>query len=171
MNYAHWHLMMNHFPILGMVFGVILWVIAMRTNQPLLYRTALGWFIALAVLALPVYFTGQNSHEILHGLPGITDDVIDIHEQWGTYTLIVSLMTGILALIGFIQLKKSEQLSSVLKSLIPFLVIVTAGIAFYTGHLGGQIRHTEIRPGFVPTQETTEDEEHKEQHGKQSHHH
>lgn len=170
MNYAHWHIMLNHFPIIGMLFNVILWLVAVRTNQPMLYRTALGWFIGLAILTIPVYVTGQNGHEILHGLPGVTHDVIDIHEQWGTYTLVASLTTGILALIGLIQFRRANQLPPLSKALILLLSLMTAGIAFYTGHLGGQIRHTEIRPGFVPVQET-EAEESAEEHQHGEHHH
>lgn len=174
MNYPHWHIMLNHIPIIGMISGAILWFLAMRTNQAILYKTALGWVIVSAAIAIPVYLTGQNSHELLHGLPGISHEIIDVHERWGTYTLFVSVITGILAVFGFVQLKKLGQLSSTWKVIISLLVVVLSGIAGYTGHLGGLIRHTEIRPGFVPTQEGVEEEgenHHKNEQGEHEHHH
>jgi len=157
-----------------MISGAILWFLALRTHQAILYKTALGWIAVSAAITFPVFFTGQNSHELLHGLPGLSHNIIDTHEQWGTYTLAVSIVTGILALSGLFQLKKSDKLSPFLKGLITLFVVVISGIAGYTGHLGGQIRHTEIRPGFIPVQEQTENSEHhhhhhdeKEQGGKQ----
>jgi hypothetical protein len=39
--------------------------------------------------------------------------------------------------------------------------VVSAGLMAYTGLLGGQIRHTEIRPGFVaPPRDAGEEGEH-----------
>ncbi|HEY1023335.1 MAG TPA: hypothetical protein VGE06_13540, partial [Flavisolibacter sp.] len=38
-----------------------------------------------------------------------------------------------------------------LRPLVLLLALVTVGIMVVTAHLGGQVRHTEIRPGFTNT--------------------
>ena len=70
-NNAHWHLMLNHFPVIGMFLGLVLWGIALSLDIPQLYQTTLVWIMAMGAITILVYLTGTNSHELIHGLPGV----------------------------------------------------------------------------------------------------
>jgi asparagine N-glycosylation enzyme membrane subunit Stt3 len=59
MNWAHIHLSLNHLPVVGTFFGVLLLLLALLRKSEELKRVSLGVFVLTALLALPVYFTGE----------------------------------------------------------------------------------------------------------------
>jgi hypothetical protein len=147
MNAAHWHLMLNHFPVTGLLLGLLLWGLAFKVKRPELDRLLGIWFLAMGILIIPVYVTGLNSHDILHDLPGISHEQIETHEHWGRYTLFAMLAVSLLSVMSLIRQKP------IIQRIFPILVLVAFGLAFYTSHLGGFIRHPEIQPGFAPSGE------------------
>jgi hypothetical protein len=147
MNAAHWHVMLNHFPVTGLLLGLLLWGLALKTKRPELDRLLWFWFLMMGVLVVPVYLTGLNSHEVLHDLPGISHAQIDLHEEWGRYTLFALLALAGLSVVAIIRPRP------IIQKVFPALVLVTFGVALYTSHLGGLIRHPEIQPDFVPSSE------------------
>ncbi|MBY0451247.1 MAG: hypothetical protein K2X01_11545 [Cyanobacteria bacterium] len=153
-NNTHWHLMLNHFPVIGMILGLVLWGMALSLDIPQLYQTTLVWIMAMGAITILVYLTGTNSHELIHGLPGVRHEFIDTHQQWGTYSLSALLLASLTALVSLIMMQRAGgSLSRFWKQCIFLTVLVSVGLTFYTAHLGGLIRHTEIRPGFTPAQE------------------
>ena len=59
MNQVHLHLLMNHLPILGVPFGLLLLCAGMLRQSDELKKAALLTFVVAALLAVPVYFTGE----------------------------------------------------------------------------------------------------------------
>ncbi len=144
MNAAHWHLMMNHFPVTGLLLGLLLWGLAFKTKRPELDRLVWIWFLLMGLLVGPVYLTGVSSHDMLHDVPGYAHDAIEAHEDWGKYTLFVLLGLSVMAVIGLIRK------TTWIQRIFPLIVLAGFAVALYTSHLGGLIRHPEIEPGFVP---------------------
>lgn len=169
MNQAHWHLMLNHFPVTGTLFGIVIWLSGWRLKEGSMQRVALGWMILMGLITIPVYLTGQNAHEIIHDMPGVSHDIIDQHAQWALYALIAIEASALLALIGLWKHRPfSREISHLWKGAILIAAFLGFAFAFYTAHLGGQIRHTETRPGFVPPVPDEAHEHHAEEH---EHHH
>ncbi len=65
MNLAHLHLLLNHFPTVGMILGLAIFLAALLWNSDHLKRTSLGVFLAIALIAMPTYMTGNAAQEIL----------------------------------------------------------------------------------------------------------
>ena len=63
MNAAHAHLMLNHVPVLGVVFGVLLLVTAMVRKSDELFKTSLVAFAICAAVGVPVYLTGERRRQ------------------------------------------------------------------------------------------------------------
>ena len=55
MNWAHVHLLINHIPVLGTLFGTLLLVFGIVKKNEEIKRVSLGIFVIIAVAALPVY--------------------------------------------------------------------------------------------------------------------
>jgi beta-lactamase regulating signal transducer with metallopeptidase domain len=72
MNWAHIHLLLNHVPVLGTIFGLALLGYAVLKRSEALKRAALGVFVAVALLALPVYFTGEPAEEAVQSAAGVS---------------------------------------------------------------------------------------------------
>jgi hypothetical protein len=81
MNWAHVHLMLSHLPVVGTIFGLLLLLLAQLRKSEELKRVSLGIFVLTALLALPVYFTGEPAEKVVEHLPGVTEPLIEEHEN------------------------------------------------------------------------------------------
>ena len=59
MNLAHVHLLLNHLPPLGVLFGFLLLAAAVARKSGELVRASLVTFVLAALLAVPTYYTGE----------------------------------------------------------------------------------------------------------------
>jgi uncharacterized membrane protein len=148
MNFAQVHLLLNHFPILGSIFGIALLLVAILRKSEELKRVTLGAFIVFALLALPVYFSGEPAEKVIENFPGVTENVIHPHEVFAKYALIGIEILGVLSLVGWLAFRRSKAIPSGFVAAVFILSLVVAGLMVWTGHLGGMIRHTETRGGY-----------------------
>ncbi len=54
MNYAHVHLLLNHLPVVGALFGLLLLVVAILHNSGELKKAGLWIFVILALISIPI---------------------------------------------------------------------------------------------------------------------
>lgn len=148
MDGAHLHLILNHIPVFGLLVGFLLLVWGMIRGYDEVQKAALVTLFLTAATALPVYLTGEPAEEIVEHLPGVSEQIISQHEDSAMFSLILSMITGVLA-IGAIALKRflSAQIAAVAIVAVLILTFITGGSLAYTANVGGQIRHTEIRNG------------------------
>lgn len=147
MNWAHIHLLLNHVPVLGTVFGLALLGYAIIRRSDTLKRAALGVFVAVALLALPVYFTGEPAEEIVERAAGVSKGAIDAHEASALISLIGVEVLGVIALIGLVTALQGRPVSAQVTGATLVVSLATAGLMARTANLGGQIHHEEIRAG------------------------
>ena len=67
MNLAHLHIVLNHFPTIGTVVGLGLFIVALVTKSDDLKRASLGIFLILALLAIPTYLSGSAAQQAIEG--------------------------------------------------------------------------------------------------------
>jgi hypothetical protein len=151
MNWAHVHLVSNHIPVLGTAFGLVLLVYAAARRDEGVKRVALGVFAVVALLALPVFFTGEPAEGVVENAPGISEPLIEAHESAALAALVAVELLGALALAGLIATWRGRRPLSPLVTRATVLVsLIAAGLMARTANLGGKIHHTEIRAGAVP---------------------
>jgi len=81
MNAAHVHLMLNHFSIIGSIFGLVLLAVAMVRNSRELTTVSFACLASVAIISIPVYFTGPPAEEAIKHLVGISEEVVERHEE------------------------------------------------------------------------------------------
>ena len=148
MDLLHMHLMLNHLPIVGVMIGflVLLAGVIWRSRPASMVGTLL--LIMAAIVSIPVYLTGRSSEDIVEGLPGVTESVIDQHEGAAVASLALVTLTGVFALAALLlSRKRSPALRGYLVMITLFMSLLASTSMFRTANLGGQIRHTEIRSG------------------------
>ena len=150
MNGAHLHLLLNHIPVLGTFFGLALLAFAVWKRSDELRKAALGTFFIAALAATATYLTGEPAEDVVKGLPGIPRPLISRHEDAAGIALAGSIALGVLALGGLIWLRWGRQIKPWFSTLALAAAIIVTGLMAWTANLGGQIRHTEIRPDAVP---------------------
>ena len=76
MSGAHLHLILNHLPLLGVIFAIPLLVITMRKPSPDLQKAALVMFTLSGLISPIVHLSGEQGEQELQNWPGISREVI-----------------------------------------------------------------------------------------------
>jgi uncharacterized membrane protein len=147
MNTAHLHLLLNHFPVIGTLMGsgLLLWGILKKQDN---IKSAAAVLLALmAIIAIPVYLTGEPAEEAVEKLPGVSEAMTELHEEAATLAIWLMEITGAVSLIAFaLALQKRKAAYTVFITAFILSAVCFAAMA-RTGYYGGQIRHTEIQSG------------------------
>lgn len=138
-NLAHVHLILNHFPIIGTAIGLGLFVSSFVVKSDDLKRAGLVVFAAVALLALPAFFSGIGAQSSIRRDPAVSAVLIERHEGAAILALFLMEITGALALVGLWRQRHRILIAVLLFS------VVTAGLMTRVGATGGDIRHPEIR--------------------------
>ncbi len=146
-NWAHVHLIINHFPVVGSLGGVLLLVYALIRKSEEVKMVSLGVFVLIALVTFPVFFTGEAAQHVIKNLPGVTDTYIGRHEEMADLSIVLMEILGVLALTGLVLLKRLGAIPKLVVLLVLVMSLITAAVVGFTANLGGQIRHTEIRDG------------------------
>ncbi|MBI3664414.1 MAG: hypothetical protein HY234_15370 [Acidobacteria bacterium] len=148
------HLLLNHLPVFGAAFGLLLLLAALLRKSGELTKISLAVFLLTALIAIPAYLSGEPSEDYVKDLPGVSKDMIEEHEESAVFSMAGVEILGILALAALWLSRHSSEVPrwAVLTTLI--LALATTGLMARTANLGGQIRHSEIRgtSGTSPTE-------------------
>lgn len=172
MNAVHFHLMLNHFPIVLSILGFLI----LSTGLILCNRHIKG--VALAVLLLGALFSfmtsqsGERAEGIVKNIPGIEKQMIHEHEEKAEPFSALFYALGLISLISLWSLVKQKKYSKHLSILSLALCIPVIVLGFVVGLSGGEIRHTEIRkdavyktiPGAADSQKSENDDDKEEDH-------
>lgn len=145
MSAVHLHLVLNHLPVLGVVFAGILFVVARIQRSAAFQRIALWFLVGSALAAIPVYLTGEPAEEVVEGLPGMAEALIERHEEAAGAAFAAMEIVGGLALLAALVFREARAMPGALAAGLIALVLGTGGLFAWTGYLGGQIRHSEVR--------------------------
>ncbi len=144
-NPAHWHLLINHFPIILSIVGTLFLGLGLVLSKNTLKTSGLLLLILGALTAIPTNQTGEGAEEVVEEIPTVTLDGIEVHEEAAGTGLTIILITGGIALItALMQLKYPKQ-ARIMLFVALIAGITSAGFMSYVGLTGGEIRHSEIR--------------------------
>jgi hypothetical protein len=155
MNLAHVHLLLNHFPVIGTIIGLGLFLVALVGKSDDLKRACLVIFLGIALLTIPTYVTGNAAQEAIcigpsNGPctdPGVSKSLIRTHEGAALQGFAFMELTGAFAWLGLWQFRRISRVSRLNLSAVLLLSIVTVGLMARAADIGGEIRHPEIRSG------------------------
>jgi hypothetical protein len=146
MNFVQLHLLLNHFPIIGTLVGLGLLLISLVGKNGDLRRASLIIFTAMALVAIPTFFSGPGAQGAIKKLPGVSEALIERHQGAAMLALLFMEITGGLSLAALWQ---SQGVSRPARwnwsmSAVLLFSIVTVGLMTRVGNTGGDIRHPEI---------------------------
>lgn len=146
MDATHLHLLINHVPILTTVFSalILLWGI-IKSNKSF-QQLALVGFIIAGIFSVVALQSGEKAEETVENLPGVTESYIHDHEEAAEVTNWIAIALAVVSILGFAVSRYKPKMMKAYLYLLLIGGIVSGGMFSYTAYLGGQIRHTEIRP-------------------------
>lgn len=145
MNDAHYHLIVNHLPIVGLLIGILVLIAGLVFNKTEVKLTALGILIFSAITSIAAFYTGEGAEEVVENLEGISETLIHTHEEYAETFYTLSLILGGLSLLTFILELKKMKFTKYLMIICLLIALVDGVLATYVGSSGGEIRHSEIR--------------------------
>jgi uncharacterized membrane protein len=154
MNEAHFHMVVNHFPIIGTILGLGILVVGYFQKNNSVKNTAYILFIVTAIFAAISMATGEGAEEMVEDMPNIGHKIIHEHEEMAEKLAVILYLLGIVSIAGlYTNIKNRSQ-----AKLVSILAIIIGAVAIFfaqqTGTTGGEIRHTEIRADFSNNVET-----------------
>jgi len=160
MNWAHMHLMLNHLPVLGTIFGLLLLGWAALRRSEALQRVALAAFVLTGLAAIPVFLTGEPAEEVVEHLAGTAEQAIEAHEEAALVALIAVEALAAMALSTLLLFRKRGIPRPLVGGAL-VCALATAGWMAQTANLGGRIRHAELRSTATQIQDNHDDREHR----------
>ena len=145
MNGAHFHLVVNHLPIVGLLIGILILITGLALKKVDIQLTALGVFIFSAVSSIVAFNTGEGAEEVVEKISGISETLIHRHEEFAESFFTVILILGGMSIITVFSLIRRYKYTKYFVYLSLALAISAGVLAKFVGTSGGEIRHSEIR--------------------------
>ncbi|MBK6729714.1 MAG: hypothetical protein IPG60_01715 [Bacteroidetes bacterium] len=144
-NGAHWHLLLNHFPIILSIIGTGFLFASLFIKNNGFRKASLFIIVVAGLFAIPAYNTGEAAEDVVENSTVVSETYLEQHEEFALGALAAIIGAAVVALIALgIMQWKSEWTG--LMILLAFLAsIIAAGFLGYTGYTGGKIMHAEIR--------------------------
>jgi uncharacterized membrane protein len=144
MDWAHIHIMINHFPVVLSAVGTVaaLMGLILRRRGPWLYA-AVSLTLA-GVTVIPTYFTGDLAKDFLNKPWFVAPGVIHQHEDAALIAAVLLALAGVAGAVAWRRLARyPRELSLPVWLRTIMLVTALAGSASvgYTALLGGRIVH------------------------------
>jgi uncharacterized membrane protein len=153
MNGAHFHIIINHFPIIGGIFGLLILIGGILLKNNSVKNTAYSLFIFAAIFGFLAMYSGEGAEEIVEDMPSVGSQIIHEHEELAEQFALVMYATGLFSILALITSLKNSKFATILSYITLILSIVTTILSVNVGVSGGEIRHTEIRQSGNPVLE------------------
>ena len=145
MNAAHFHLVVNHLPIIFPIVGIIVMITGLIFKSDAVKRTAFLLFIIGSLSSIAAMTSGEGAEDVVENISGITENYIESHEESAEFFSILTYILGGLSLFGLWASIKQKTFSKYVIMAILIFAFVVIYFGKETGTTGGEIRHTEIR--------------------------
>lgn len=143
-NAAHWHLIVNHLPVTGSYFAVLLLLYGILRKNDSVIKAVYWLFVLLAAFAVLAKQTGEAAEEFILNAKLADENIIERHVEASDIAQWVMVALGLVAIAAlFIKPVKSFKAMPVIMLV---LAITASGLMTKAALLGGEIMHKEIRP-------------------------
>jgi hypothetical protein len=143
MNGAHWHILVNHMPIVGTLMAcIVLGFGLLRKNGPVV-DLSFGLLILMSIAAFITDQTGGSAAHYLDSIHELNKPVFYKHAEAADTANIAMYITGLASLLALIW-ERAKRLAW-LPTVVFVLSLITFGLMANVGRLGGLIMHKEIR--------------------------
>ena len=149
MDATHLHLTLTHFPIVGTIIGIGILAYGQFAKNDDIKKVALLTFVLMAILTIPVYLTGEDAEETVEHIAGVSEQLIENHEELAEKAIWLMGLLGVLSLINIFTIIKNLSFVKTISLITLVVSLGTIGLFAKVGSTGGEIRHSEIRTNNV----------------------
>jgi hypothetical protein len=147
MDWIQVHLLLNHVPVIGTWLGTGVLVYALVARREESRRLALGLLAIVALSAAPTFFSGSEAADRAEALPGVSSADVSEHEEAADFALASCTIVGLVAIAALVVSRRRPAVPRAWLTAVLLLALWCSAVLARTAHLGGLIRHPEIRGG------------------------
>jgi uncharacterized membrane protein len=145
MSPGHLHLLAVHLPVvLTPVAAILLGVGYLRKSEDLV-RAAYWLLVASVVAGGAAYFSGPSAFENMEAELGPVRDLVETHAVLGKAAFFGLVLLAVGSVQALLQGHQEEPTPGWLKWTLAAGTLLLCYVLAWTAHLGGQIRHPEVR--------------------------
>ncbi len=143
-NAAQIHLLVNHVPVLAPVCAVVLAALSLVWKRDGLVHAALVLLVVGALGGVAANLSGHPAEHVLEDVArGISHTTIHRHEDAAEWAWIGGALVGLAALFAAIRFRRTVP--AWLPAATLAVALALSAWMGWVAHLGGEIRHPEIR--------------------------
>ena len=126
------HLALNHLPVFALLFATVALAFALATRRRDARTLGLGLVCLGAVAILPTTWSGESAEEIVEHRRGVSESLIERHEESAETTQIVTLVAAALALLalGAQRLRRTHVAGAFAVLTLATSLVATAGVGY-----------------------------------------
>jgi len=146
MDTTHLHLLLNHVPTIGFVVALAFYIVSFFGKSDHVKQASLALMVGVAFITIPTYVTGNAAWNAIQTMDDMKVSAAETHEGAAFLAMIAIQITGALAFLGLWSLRRTGSLSHASSAVIFIFASISFVLVAGAANLGGEIRHTEIRP-------------------------
>lgn len=144
MTLTHLHLLLNHVPTVGTALAIALFILSFFRKNDMLRRVSLEAFFIIALMTIPAYLSGLSAQQQIMSRPGVSNVMIEAHEDAALFSLVLMQITGAFAWFALWQMRRMGSAASWVTAAILLMSALTMASTARAANLGGEIRHPEL---------------------------
>jgi len=146
MEASHIHVMINHVPLLGTLFGLILFGYGMIFKNKSFQKAGLLTFILVGMATIATYFSGRMAVGAVKNIAGTSRDAIHDHREMAEsalYLMLGLMLTSLTVLV--VEWRSKNRKTGAMKGIVMVLALISFVFISLVSNLGGKVRRPELR--------------------------
>jgi hypothetical protein len=141
------HLVLNHVPVVGLIFGLVFFVAGLKRSSKPALLAGLRIFVVMGIVVLLVAGSGFVAANLLADAAWLDPDALSAHRQVGILTLVIFVALGGFSGVLLVVSRTTPVLPAWAMTTALALAIAGVGASLWAAYLGGALRHTELGRG------------------------
>lgn len=137
MNPIQWHMLFNHFPVIGFV---VIWLFSLALLKNENFEMKKIYFRLLFIcsfIGILAYQTGEAAEHFLKEEPA----ALEAHEDFAKISMLFCILLTVISTLGLLAEKYLGDFKTLIFRLSWILLTLALFVNGWTAHLGGLIRH------------------------------
>jgi hypothetical protein len=145
------HILLNHFPVVGLLISVISLIAAVLLNKPAAIFISLGIVALCAFMVWPVSYYGEAGYDRVYSMADrVGDAYLKKHRDLADDWMWLFYLTGAASVIAIISGYKKPNQFRFLSGLVIIFALASLVAGAVIAEVGGGVRHEEFRRGTPP---------------------
>lgn len=138
------HLVLNHVPLVGLMFGLVFFVAGWKRLSQAALLAGLRIFVAMGIVAFLVAGSGLVSANVLAEAAWLDPEALSGHKQVGILTFVVLVGLGGFSSVMLFVPRNTQTCPAWAMTTVLVLALAGVGASMWAAYLGGALRHTEL---------------------------